>query len=54
MSRPQKMHKPLKFTFTEVINAVADGKGVELQARKARAKESRGVKKSGAPNPKKP
>ena len=28
MSRPQKMHKPLKFSFTEIINAVADGKGV--------------------------
>ena len=28
MSRPQKMHKPLKFIFTEIINAVADGKGV--------------------------
>jgi hypothetical protein len=22
------MHKPLKFSFTEIINAVADGKGV--------------------------
>jgi hypothetical protein len=28
MSRPQKMHKPLKGNFTQIINAIADGKGV--------------------------
>jgi len=27
MSRPQKMHKPIKASFTDIINAVADGKG---------------------------
>jgi hypothetical protein len=30
MSRPPKIHKPLKFAFTDIINAVADGKGVKL------------------------
>jgi hypothetical protein len=34
MSRPQKMHKPLKGGFTNIINAVADGKGVKLEAKK--------------------
>jgi hypothetical protein len=33
MSRPQKMHKPLKGDFSQIINAIADGKGVKLQAR---------------------
>jgi hypothetical protein len=27
MSRPQKIHKPIKASFTQIINAVADGKG---------------------------
>ncbi len=27
MSRPQKMHKPINASFTDIINAVADGKG---------------------------
>jgi hypothetical protein len=36
MSRPQKMHKPLKGSFTDIINAVADGKGMsKLRARDA-------------------
>jgi hypothetical protein len=37
MSRLQKMHKPLKGNFTQIINAIADGKGVKqpLQARNA-------------------
>jgi hypothetical protein len=29
MSRPQKMHKPLKGDFFDIIKAVADGKGVK-------------------------
>ena len=41
MSRPQKKHKPLKFSFTEIINSVADGKGVKLEGGKAaRSKEA--------------
>jgi hypothetical protein len=28
------MHKPLKGDFTQIINAIADGKGVKLDARK--------------------
>jgi hypothetical protein len=35
MSRPQKIHKPLKGDFTQIINAIADGKGVKLEARNA-------------------
>jgi hypothetical protein len=35
MSRPQKMHKPLKGDFTQIINAIADGKGVKSQVRNA-------------------
>jgi len=27
------MHKPLKGSFTDIINAVADGKGVKVQAK---------------------
>jgi len=33
MSRPRKMHKPLKGNFTDIINAVADGRGVKVQAK---------------------
>ncbi len=29
MSRPQKIMKPIKGSFTQIINAVADGKGVK-------------------------
>jgi hypothetical protein len=39
MSRPQKIHKPLKFSFTEIINAVADGKGVKQTRGAARPKD---------------
>jgi hypothetical protein len=35
MSRPQKMHKPLKGSFTDIINAIADGKGLKPQVRNA-------------------
>ena len=33
MSRPQKMHKPIKGGFTQIINAVADGKGIKGRTR---------------------
>ena len=29
MSRPQKIMKPIKASFIQVINAVADGKGMK-------------------------
>lgn len=29
MSRPQKMHRPLKGSFTDIINAIADGRGIK-------------------------
>jgi hypothetical protein len=50
MSRPQKMHKPLKFSFTEIINAVADGKGVA----KSKPRSNDVVKASEPTTPKKP
>jgi hypothetical protein len=28
MSRPQKIHPPIKASFTQIINAIADGRGV--------------------------
>jgi len=33
MSRPQKMHKPIKASFTDIINAAADGRGVRVSAK---------------------
>ena len=53
MSRPQKMHKPLKGSFTEIINAVADGRGVRLSA-KTRALQKGTLRASLPPAPKKP
>lgn len=48
------MHKPLKGTFTEIINAVADGKGVKSAPRNltrqkniVKASEQTPPKKSG-------
>jgi hypothetical protein len=52
MSRPQKIHPPIKASFTDIINAVADGKGVKIQARNA--KPSQNLVKASQPPPKKP
>jgi len=52
MSRPQKIHPPIKASFTEIINAVADGKGVKIRARNA-SRPKNLVKASEQP-PKKP
>jgi hypothetical protein len=43
------MHKPLKFTFTEVINAVADGRGIK-PVPKSRQKD---IVRASEPTPKK-
>jgi hypothetical protein len=52
MSRPQKIHPPIKASFTNIINAVADGKGVKpLQARNA--SRPKNIVKASEP-PKKP
>jgi len=51
MSRPQKMHKPLKGDFTQIINAIADGKGVKLEARNAA--RSKNIVKTTEQSPKK-
>lgn len=54
MSKPQKMHKPLKGDFTQIINAIADGKGVKLQARNAASPKGNILKASVPTPPKKP
>jgi hypothetical protein len=54
MSRPQKMHKPLKGGFTQIINAIADGKGVELQARNASRPKGNAAQSPKPLPPKKP
>ena len=53
MSRPQKMHKPINGSFTDIINAVADGRGVKIQARNT-SRPKNIVKASEPPAPKKP
>jgi len=47
------MHKPMKGSFTQIINAVADGKGVKLQGQNA-AQPKDIVKASEPPKSKKP
>ncbi len=39
MSRPQKIMPPLKGTFTEIVTAVADGKGFKKAKPKLMANE---------------
>jgi hypothetical protein len=53
MSRPQKIHKPIKGSFTDIINAVADGRGVKIQARNV-SRPKNIVKASEPSSPKKP
>jgi hypothetical protein len=52
MSRPQKIHPPIKASFTDIINAVADGRGVKIQARSA--SRPKNIMKASEPPPKKP
>ena len=56
MSRPQKMHKPLKGNFADIINAIADGRGVKQppQTRSAPVKASVPKPAPKPPTPKKP
>jgi hypothetical protein len=48
MSRPQKLHKPLKGDFNEILAAVALGKGnakrAALKARREQAEASKPTK----------
>jgi hypothetical protein len=45
MSRPQKMHKPLKGDFNEILAAVALGKGsAKRAASKARREQTERLK----------
>ncbi len=53
MSRPQKIHKPLKFSFTEIINAVADGKGVKQPLQASKATRPKDIVKATEKPPKK-
>jgi hypothetical protein len=53
MSRPQKLHKPLKFNFSEIINAVADGKGVKQSPSAEKMTRSKNLMKAINHPPKK-
>jgi hypothetical protein len=44
------MHKPLRASFTEVINAVADGKGFKLSA-KDQKRQQQNVVQASQPKP---
>jgi len=48
------MHKPLKGSFTDIINAIADGKGVKIQARNAAQSKDRMIRSAEPNPPKKP
>jgi len=48
------MHKPLKASFTEVISAVADGKGFRLSAKDRRRQEQEKFIRASEQSPKKP
>lgn len=41
MSRPQKIHAPLNFSFNQVLKAVGAGKGVEKPKEKISKKKKR-------------
>jgi hypothetical protein len=47
-----KIHPPIKGSFTDIINAVADGKGVKIQAKNA--SRPKNIVKASEPPPKKP
>jgi hypothetical protein len=53
MSRPQKIIPPIKGSFTEIINAVADGKGVSKSPERDMANERKFVRSASKPPPKK-
>lgn len=52
MSRPQKLHKPLKGGFNEILGAVAMGKGNAKRAANKAANAQ--LKPPKNPRPKKP
>jgi hypothetical protein len=53
MSRPQKIHPPLKGDFNSILAAVAMGTGKGKRAAKE-LQERRNAEKKSAPTPKKP
>jgi hypothetical protein len=53
MSRPQKMHKPLKGNFTDIINAIADGRGLKPPP-KPLPRSQDNIVRASEPPPKKP
>jgi len=53
MSRPQKIIPPIKGTFTDIINAVADGKGVPKARTRNMVNEKQVVRASQPPARKK-
>jgi hypothetical protein len=53
MSRPQKIHKPLKGGFNEILDAVAIGSGKGKQTAKTLVEQSP-ITKRDHPSPSKP
>jgi hypothetical protein len=53
MSRPQKIHKPLKSDFSQIINAIADGRGVKQPLQARNAARSQSIVKATEQTPKK-
>ena len=51
MSRPLKMHKPIKAKFGDIINAVADGGGMRMLDKDKKLRQNI-VKASEPPKPK--
>ena len=49
MSRPQRIIPPLKGTFTEITNSVANGKGVPRLAPKEPRKDMANERESDSP-----
>ena len=54
MSRPQKLHKPIKGNFTDIINAIADGRGVKSKPTTGILANRKQPIRASEPPPKKP
>jgi len=52
-TRPKKMHKPLKGSFSDIINAIADGQGFPSPQTREMANERKSLPMPKAPPPKK-
>lgn len=53
MSRPQKLHKPIKASFNNILSAVGMGSGKGKRAAQTLAREKTACKPIAPPKPKK-